>query len=81
MMGGMGSIMSGFGMAGIWILLLLGTVLLALLLWTMAGAFRREERPVAVVGATFEDVLRGRLERGEISAREFEDALRQLRDS
>ncbi|MGB3681315.1 MAG: hypothetical protein WA990_02395 [Rubrobacteraceae bacterium] len=45
------------------------------------GATRREERPVAVVVSVFEDLLRERLARGEISGREFEYALRQLRDS
>ena len=81
MMGGIGSMMGGFGMAGIWVPLLLATVLLVLLVWTTSGEFRREERPAVVVSATFEDVLRGRLERGEVSAHEFEHALRQLRDS
>ncbi len=81
MTGGMGSAMSGFGMVNMWTPLLLGIAFLALLVWAFAEALRREERPVIVRNTTFEDVLRGRLDRGEISAREFEEALRQLRDS
>jgi len=81
MMGGIESIMGGFGTVGMWMFLLLGTTLLALLVWALVAALQFGGRPVVVTSATFEDVLRERLERGEISAREFEDALQQLKDS
>ncbi len=81
MMGGIDSMMSGSGMAGMWILWFLGIALLALLAWMLTGMSRREEQPVLARVSTVEDVLRGRLARGEISAREFEYALQQLRDS
>ncbi len=75
MMDGMGSMVSLFGLAGMW------AVLLALLAWALDRMVRPEERTVVVRAATAEDVLRERLACGEISAREFEDALRSLRDS
>lgn len=78
MVGGLGTMMSGFGVAGIWILWFLGIVLLA---WMIAGMSRREEQPVLSRISTVEDVLHERLARGEISTREFEEALQQLRDS
>ncbi len=67
-------------MAGMWLALLLGVVLLALMAWTTVGASSRSQ-PVTAKVRTAEEVLRGRLERGEISTREFEHAMRQLRDS
>ncbi len=59
----------------------LGIALLALLAWVLTGMSRREEQPVLARVSTVEDVLRGRLAHGEISAREFEYVLQQLRDS
>lgn len=57
MMGEMGSIMSGSGMAGMWILWFLGIALLA---WILTGMSRREEQPVLARVSTVEDVLHGR---------------------
>lgn len=73
----MGGMMSGLSMVGMWISLLLGTVLLALLAWALAGVLRREARPVAVRNVRAEHAPRERLARGEISAREFEDKMRR----
>ena len=82
MMDGMGSIVIGFGKVEMWIFLVSGAVLLAFLVWALAGTLGRpRQQPAIVPGTTFEEELHGRLERGEISARDFEDALRQLRDS
>lgn len=81
MLSGIEGEVASLGMAGVWVPLLLLAGLLLLLARTPVGESRREERPVAVRTTTIEDVLRGRLARGEISPREFEDALRVLRDS
>lgn len=73
--------MSGPGMVGMWIPLVLGIALLALLAWALAGMLRRGARPVRVRSVRAEHALRERLARGEISAREFEDELRRSRSS
>ncbi len=79
---GMGNTINGFGMAGMWASVILWAAVLALLLaWALAGTRRREEQPIPVRIITTEDVLRERLARGEISAREFESELLVLRDS
>lgn len=80
-MSGIGNIVGGFSTMGMWILLLSWPVLLAFLVWAPVKELRREGRPVVVMSATVVDVLRERLERGEISSSEFEDALCMLRDS
>ena len=82
MMDGIGNMMSGPGMAGMWSPLFLWVVSLALVAWVVAKkTSRREEQPVVARVSSIEGVLRERLARGDISVREFEDALRQLRDS
>ena len=81
MMDEMGRMMSGSGMAAVWILWVLGIALLAHLASMLTGMSRRAEQPVLARVSTVEDVLRGQLERGEISVREFECMMRQLRDS
>jgi uncharacterized membrane protein len=68
---------SGLAMVGMWIPLLLGIMLMALLAWTPARMLRREARPVAVRHVRTEHTLRERLARGKISAREFEDRMRR----
>jgi len=65
--------MSIFGGAGMLVPLLLWAVLLAFLAWAMVGILRREALGVER-SAMAEDVLRERVARIQISAREFEEA-------
>jgi uncharacterized membrane protein len=66
--------MSIFGGAGMLVPLLLWAVLLAFLAWAMVGILRREALVVVERSAMAEDVLRERVARIQISAREFEEA-------
>ena len=72
--GGGGVTMSIFGGAGMLVPLLLWAVLLAFLAWAMVGILRREALGVVERSAMAEDVLRERVARIQISAREFEEA-------
>lgn len=75
MLGEVGSTVRLFGLESVW------AVWLALQAWKLDSTARAERVPVVVRVATVEDVLRGRLARGEISERELEDELYALRDS
>lgn len=78
-MNGFEGMMSGFGAAGMLAPLLLWGGLLALLAWTLAGMFRREREPVRARTVSEEEFLRARFVRGEISARQLNAALNDLR--
>lgn len=58
-----------------------GAATLALLAWFASTTTQRGELSVPARTTTVEDALRKRLEQGEISLREFEDALGMLKDS
>lgn len=69
------------GLGSVWMFLppFLWAVLFGVLIWMLATALKRRPEPVKVVGRDPEETLRELLARGEISAREYEEALASLR--
>ena len=73
------SMMDGLWSAWMFLPPLLWAGLIGVLIWMLATTVNRRPEPVRIGGSNPEETLRKRMARGEISAREYEEALAYVR--